>query len=397
MVAERLGVFRVDRTIRRQLIQMTKTMHEPKMLRGYDRVGWDADTRTLVTPTYGIKYGGDTKEVSLFFRDADTPAALPKCKHVLPIDLVPLLSADLDHELMWAAWCGLVANILAPAFNREPMGMAVVGGKAAMAGRIAGLALGCVRIDIRKHAETYIAIEKRHGWPIMGSMEGDAPKNRLTRAISLKADERNILLRVSPLTGDVVLLNGGWTVLNALKAPDVHAELWERLARVFPAYMNYLLRRKFSEFRRHTHLVDDVAADVTYWLNTEHGLDTSVLVKGVKRLQVPRPGKLGGVACQLLSKLVEQRHMVVIKDGDWSRAPKLVQDATHISVAPEDVNRALIAAGVPPLDRDAMFSHLSSIGTTEIEREGLPLWSLPLNQWTAYAKPTSNLKIFKGA
>jgi hypothetical protein len=273
----------------------------------------------------------------------------------------------------------------------------VVGGKAAIAGKIAGLALGCVCVDNGKPSEKFVEIEQGHGWPVSSSMDGDARKGRLARIIGTKVEARNVLMRVSPLTGDVVLLNGGWSVVNATEAPSLNVELWEKLARVFPAYMKYLLGRKFANFRQHEDLVDDVAADVTYWLNVEYGLDSSLLVKAVKKLQVPRPGKLGGTMYQLLAKLVEQQLLVVINDGDWTRSPKMVRTDTRLLVSPEDVNRALTLASVPTLDLAAAMTHLRAVGTKETEQDGLPLWNIPVAQWNQYAKSASNLKIFKGA
>jgi len=132
-------------------------------------------------------------------------------------------------------------------------------------------------------------------------------------------------------------------------------------------------------------------------LNCEYGLETSLLIKGMKRLQLSRPGKLGSVVCQLLSKLVEQNRLTVIKDGDWCRSPKVVQSDNDMSVSPEDVNRALLSAGVPPLDQELTMAHLRSIGATETEQDSLPLWNIPISQWNTYAKTTSKLKIFKGA
>jgi hypothetical protein len=360
-----MGTFHCMRSLSGSLVDIAKRLYEPKTHKGFRRVGWNEDKRTLVLPEIGLCEGGKTLAVDVLAESDRVPAVHLKPTALIPADVQPLLADTAANRTFWAAWLPLVRNILAPLLNVPRLGLAVVGDGNAAATTTAASGLGCVNPSFET-ARVIAAAEKEHDWPIWLNAAGNVSAATLKRVLDVNAfGDRNLAVRVSGTVADLLLVNGDFQALR-FKSDEVTKGLtlyaWEAAAKLFVPFMRWLLTDLPQRYKIQTDPQAALAAAVERWLREELNLENSLPSASLSQLLTATPSHgprfLKFLAAQCRARRLE------ITDSRKSAAPKLLRSGEGLVVEYQEVAKLCQRFRWPALRASSVSAQLAPSAPT---------------------------------
>ena len=229
------------------IIQIAKFFSSAEVIEGIESVGWNHSLLAFVLPDFSIHLGGDVRPtVGAIFPDLPPATKLAEPCVVTPQELQRTAQDSQRGPVFWAVAASVLSNILAPALDREPTGIAVVGTTSVE--KLAE-ALGCQLYRVDGVADVRAAREKEdaHYWPIVYRLGSRLRRSFRRQLLSREPDESwNCLLCTDRLTAQTLHINGGWIVLDASACHRFGSNLLELAGKLVPSYLQHVCQRQLD-------------------------------------------------------------------------------------------------------------------------------------------------------
>ena len=230
-------------------VQIAQAFHPPKVVKGAERCGWDGAAAGFVFADFTVARRGVTPD-GVAVRDPATPTRGCSADPLTAGDWLALTAATPAAALLWAVAAGVLAQVLAPAFQLPTAGLAVAGPAAGLACKMAAW-LGCAehapglprRTGKALLAERWQRVEAAHGWPVLLGSRGAGPGAWFRAAVGADGD-RNCVVPCDWDEAQVLAMSGRWTVVEA-DAADAE-DLQRPAAKLAAAFLGRLLGRGLS-------------------------------------------------------------------------------------------------------------------------------------------------------
>jgi len=340
-------------------ISIATAFKRPEAVTGLTTIGWDKEEATMVTPKFCIKWTGEVYSCADLIPTDKLPGyILEPPAPVSPDDLEDLLKDTPENVAVWSLFSAIAANIVAPALNREPTGIGYVGSKGLL--DYVADTCGCQRAMLtNKSMSDVMALEEEHNWPLYVITGRRIMKAELLRAyVGLSSDDRNCVTRMESYQGDVLGINGDWTIIHGPVGDTPAIDILERKPALLAAYLKQLLTNKLTldrEADTHAAILDDICL----WLSSLH-LDVSVLNKA-RETPAFKKNKAGLVADILCSAISEG--LVTIKPVEYVEGPNsLWRTDSGIFIPLETLNLITEVKSTPRINVAAVKKHLTKEG-----------------------------------
>jgi len=245
----------------KSLLDIIRGFSSPKMSRGYESVGYCADTKEAVFPLLVVKDGSIKPSNKMFgdistmpFSDLDMKTSLPPD----PTHVVSWLNKDSPAwTTFWAIFSAVAANYLAPAFSTTPAKIGLVGGPAA-ASRITGdcfaEAYNLQTIEVRGYSRREVdeAVEKCLSQGCTSVLSSPATGVRRSGLQSVLTEPVDTMMKIDRIEAYAYSLAEDWVfikndALYADKQPPIHRIKAFRSSRaLFPKYIAWLQQNKMA-------------------------------------------------------------------------------------------------------------------------------------------------------
>ena len=245
LMARNKGYLRYDPSWSTKAVKVATELYAPEFLSGFDTVGWDSRRNEFIFPTFSISTNGTVGGSHTQFFETDSPAR----RLGLPQALSPAESESLTSDLssvrvVWGGVGCLIANILAPAFDEQTSGLALVGSGAEQAGRVLACAFDCRRRSLengRKQNEQVLADEREHNWPTYMEVPLTTMPSTVARWLEAGGRVRNAMAPTDWLHAVPAQFLGGWRLLKEDASNAIPGDLAPLLSKAIPSYLSYLL------------------------------------------------------------------------------------------------------------------------------------------------------------
>lgn len=157
-------------------VTIASKFNPPECLTETSKYGWDENSATFIFPNFTIKTNGDIEltECLISKKIKGVPALDVKFPKPLTLiekrELSSSSSSSNVNKLMWATLTAIIANVLAPLFNKPTAGIGLLGESAINVGINTALKVGCVdsvellpATDLR--LTDLVDIEAAHNFP----------------------------------------------------------------------------------------------------------------------------------------------------------------------------------------------------------------------------------------
>ncbi len=260
----------------KRAVQLAIMFSNPTYANGIDVIGWDAANRQFNFPRFAIQAGGNiTTDFSCLFDNADVPGKELPLPGLVPRVHIDALSAGNDEtQIFWAVAACVVANIVAPAVNRNQLPILLGGEGASGIGESAALRLGCAQLQTDGNGTPLpYELAATCSWPVVGG------PLRSSRFGLLDRDEfRNGLFSVAEIAGKVLAIRGRVNFIAHKRKLGSLQLLHNAALYVIPNYIQDLYRRNIMLSNESPDLAIDVLHDMADWFSRLNGDPASVLL-----------------------------------------------------------------------------------------------------------------------
>ncbi len=238
------GEIRCDRRLARRLFDVAVRFQEPKFETSHERLGWDPEKYQFVLPGYVTpSYGQPTSINNVPFLGA-APRRVPDLPRILlPTDIEAVADDCYVNRLFWAASAALIANVLAPQWHHDSLGVALVGAGAQTVGREVAAAMCCASVAVRTPRDVRVCWEEEgaHDWPLFVERAGRLPRASREEFWRGESDgPRNLIVSTDWGESRALLLRSGWIVVEGSE-PAQLTDCQRKFAELLlPAYLHDL-------------------------------------------------------------------------------------------------------------------------------------------------------------
>lgn len=264
-----------DTSYNRKLVRVARQFQPAKFVEGVNRVGWETGADRFRLPKFSLAVGG---EIQPEFHDVlpeTLPAAeLPSPDALAPSDVQTLTAGSPSLEMFWAAATALAANVLAPAFGRSSLGLAISGAGAATMGQQTAIAFGCPlsTVPLEKTAEA----EERHAWPLLVPPKSWRQIAVLNYLVD-RPDDRWGVCVMDWIKALASQLTGGWRVLDADEPAPTPTTFRESAGKLISAYLHDVCLRRLRLRSESAIWIEMVRDDLAAFVAERSGSAAAVL------------------------------------------------------------------------------------------------------------------------
>jgi len=258
------GVIEYYPSWNRKALQLALAFHKPTFAQGVEVIGWDDKERQFNFPKFSIRRGGEvTDAYACLFDNERVPAREVPVPGSLSRRYIEVLG-ELNEEtaIYWAVTAAVTANLVAPAVNREPVGLLLDGEGAQAIGNQAASRLGCTILNLQRVSPLPVTIARQthpHRWPtiLAGQFVVD---NWLD-----EPEARKLVTSFNWATNCVLASRGRWNMVRCQRKLGSMQLVQHAAPYVIPNYLQDLYRRSLHLPGEHTDLILDVLDDLAVW------------------------------------------------------------------------------------------------------------------------------------
>jgi hypothetical protein len=381
-----LGVLQTVPGKYQRLLDVALYLHEPGIVTGRDRCGWDKDENAFIFDGFSISARGEVKTgISVYAsmipgRDLHPPQDLTWEQIVILSGAGPLSS------LVWSVTACVMANLLAPLFNRTTTGVALLGDGAAFVGPMIAKRLGCVQVRYSP------AHEAQHGWPIVLPA---VKEHLLTKQLAVTGPH-NCVVVTSRQAAAVLGIESGWnwvTCEDPLTSLDKYGEV---LPLIVPAYLVWLAQQGFHLPESDSY-AKSVLCSLGDWVKSLHGnadhLENSTTFLSPDQPEGCRDKVVAQRFVELLCRMLEDGYLGI----GVNIALGMVVAGDNVFLPKKEIYRALAKRKLPPFDSAvvtrALYHEQVLLGEEYVD--GIPVWSLDPVWWKKTYEPWTKRKTSK--
>jgi len=273
-----------DRHWNGKSLVLAMQLHEPKLELVSSRIGWDETANVFRFGNYALAAtGAVTPTPSLPNRRA--PISFPEPALVAPLGIRTFLTPTAHNAFVWNVFAGIVADLLAPALNRDPSSVVITGSAFPLAAKL-GAALHCRHaqssaMHARETANFVTAQLKKADWPLFIS---HAFNNGIFGKIIAKQHNDALFVRMDE-TGAALAPGYGWHCIHGPDdvPPDLDLSVFQH---VLPAYMQRLLRLRLNLVTQNKNLLVGIVKDLHTWLQETYDATVN-LPQALSQLATP--------------------------------------------------------------------------------------------------------------
>ena len=367
------GVLRYSAGYGKHAITLATGFHEPKLVQGISRVGWDREQLLFNLPNCRI--GPDEcKPQHETIPDISLPATNlrlttpPLAENWAPAD-------GYSMSVFWGALAGILHNIVAPAVLRGTCGFGLVGPGATELGLAVAQAMGCLRRELRVVSDVRkaSALEQSHHWPLATPVSPLA--SGLARLQWVEADRsyaHNCVTPLDPTTAAVKKLETSWNLLTAWDPVQITPLLLRLASRLTVGYLQDLCQRRL---KLATTILDDL---VDFVRRSGGEIDEADKLRELY-YEAREEGDATAFA-DLVGQLVISGQLRIAQE-DFANPGDLVRSAQHLFVPQAPVVEQLLKQHILFPERTrvtAVLAHAGVLHTTTSEG-----WSVDRAWWEA--------------
>jgi hypothetical protein len=320
------------RRLARELVSIAIRFHRPSVEPSFERLGWDGkDGTQYVLPGVLISaLQPPSRLENLRYLGPWPRQALATPRPLRASDFAAVLASNDVNRVFWATAACLVANVLAPQWRLDPLGIALVGAGAQTVGREVAAAIGCAAVSVRTPRDFKACWEEEaaHDWPLYVERTGRLGFGyRMDFWRGAKEGPRKIVVAAEWPESRALLMQDRWIVVEGMNEGQLSDEQRAFAAWLMPAYLQDLFdvpyrtvgrrkgRSRLSYFGQRS-WVDMVLEDLREFVERLAGRRAPVMRTAQQRLV--GPGFQHGLT-SLLSQALERRQLrVVEKPGPWN-------------------------------------------------------------------------------
>jgi hypothetical protein len=274
----------------RHVVRIARLFQQPEVIQGADRVGYDSQRSRIVFPRFTIEDGGKVNRLRYPLFPEPVPAAeLEEPEAISPEELTrpARLCGQGGAEVFWAMTACVLANLLAPVYNRRTHGIALHGYVATTVGEPVARAFGCVEFmpsTVAKIREALQA-EHRHDLPMLFKEWPGLPR-RYRRQLFEPGETgqpRNCIVSVDFVAAKLLAINGGWHTIDTQHEGGIAADTLAVAKLLIPAYLKDLSERHFdlgSYPESSSSLVNLIVQDLARFVKARFGDEEDVVSAG---------------------------------------------------------------------------------------------------------------------
>jgi hypothetical protein len=248
LLSKDLGVLYYNPSWTKHVVPIALQFHQPRLVQGLDRYGWDDANHRWVFPSFWVGQQGETREhqtpqpKARYVNIADPPRPQVLSRQ----DIETLQAEGPATSIAWALAAEIVHNLMSVPFSYETAGIGLVGPGAAAALEL-GMALGCPTKQLQslsgndaRFSDRIHDSEMAVGWPLV--LTGYRRGNQ-GWATWLSVQPHNCLIVINRLDSNVGLINGGWHRVEVEPFEQATTEVRDSLTRVLPRFLQYMMER----------------------------------------------------------------------------------------------------------------------------------------------------------
>jgi hypothetical protein len=307
---------------------------KPEVIQGVDRVGYDREGCRLVFPKFTIEEGGKVSRLNYPVLPDPVPAKeLQPPEAISPEELSRPAQrcGQGTTEVFWGLTACVLANVLAPVFNRRSQGVALVGHVASQVGQTIARAFGCIEYIPRSAAQANeaLAAERCHGWPVLLGVTPLIQRRYRRLLLGLHEDEqpRNCIAAVDLVAAKLLAIQGGWHTVTTEHEGGIGVDTLAVAKMLIPAYLKDLSERRFdlgSFPNTSASLVNLIIQDLARFVKDRYGNEEDVL-SASKALVLDDAASRAEALADLLMHFVEQRRLEIRPMAETRRKAALLE------------------------------------------------------------------------
>lgn len=396
-----VGSLTFNKTWNNRLIAVAKQFQQPKFITGVDTVGWDSSRAAFVFPQYRIELGGHIQENTGIFPPGSPGASLAKPEVLSGQELAGLRLEEPSSDMLWASVVAILANVIAPAFNRKTCGIALVGPGMTKVGHAVAKAVGCVVRQLwqcqghRQETENLLDAEAMHNWPL-AVLSGARPAKlrQFIDPVDGRDQWHNCMVATDWYMATTKKLLGGWHVLENQEAGSLPEAAQHSLRQLIPAYLQDLCQRRLVWSTEEPDWYEQILGDLAEFVTRHHGDGQAVyLARGVATAD--REHGHADAFAELTSQYVRDGNFVLLPEGYEDENPAVLRVESGYTKAAIRVPKAHFADALAK--RTIRFADFARVSTV-LSRAGKLLddseeyWTVPENWWMRHMKQSQKIQ-----
>jgi hypothetical protein len=249
------GEIQCHRRLARNLVRMANCFQRAKREPSFERLGWDAEAHSqYVLPGVLISVlGPATPLKNMPYLGTAPRRALEPPRRLQPTDFAAVLEYSSSNGLFWAAAASLIANVLAPQWHLDPLGVALVGAGAQTVGREVAAAMGCATVSVRTPRDFSACWEEEaaHDWPLFVERTGRLGfGHRMNFWRGATGGARKIVTAVDWRESRALLMQDGWVVVEGQDDEQLSDAQRAFATWLMPAYLQDLFDVRYRTVGR---------------------------------------------------------------------------------------------------------------------------------------------------
>lgn len=379
-----LGRPKISAAWQRHLLTIAQSFHEPESIVGVDSFGWNEDQQSFIFPHFALRRTGEViDEPVVRVIGSNSPAVALRPPEDLTAKQVEQLNTAAAHmDIFWATAACVAANVVAPALNLPPTGLALSGSGAVTTGRAAARAFGCADVELAQQTmgnamRKLHAANSAHGWPFVLKKYRTEP-NKTFRAWLSDTDAKNCIVAAGWYQAQVLMLNGGWNVIDCSRSETSLRSIAELGPKILPAFLQYLCRQRL-QIQRNAGLVYGILDELSLWFEGLGGKDLRTCGRLLHVGEVfscdPRPREY---FLNIIFQMMTEHKMRLVREGfdNEGRSNQAIQHNENIYVPHNAVSDLIMKKGAPGLDVDLLGQEFNSYSV-----DGALYWAIPKEEW----------------
>lgn len=346
------GIFEYYPSWNTRAIHLALKFHTPDTTSGVDVIGWDEGNRQFNFPKFSIAAGGDVStDFTCLYNNLRVPGRQLAIPDGIPrSELQALAEPNPETAIVWATAACVIANLIAPAVNRNHVPVLFDGEGAQSIGEGAATLLGCLSVKLTSTSERLEELRDTFGayrWPVMVS-----PRSTIRPDLWLNETEAaNCLFTFNDYTNLILAMRSQYNVISQTRRLGSVQLCQVATPYIIPNYLQDLYSRSLYLPDRHKDLAYDVLDDMGEWFKHLFG-DNAGIKAARKVLQTPQRNPVRDHFCKLIAKL-RDKGLLRYGDADFenvNRAHAAIlriekQNTSMLWISQDRFSEAATAAG----------------------------------------------------
>lgn len=327
------GIFEYYPSWNVRSVHLALKFHTPETTSGVDIIGWDETNHQFNFPKFSIRAGG---EISTDFTCLYNRLRVPGRQLAIP-DKIPrneiqvLTECNPETAIVWATAACIIANLIAPAVNRNHAPILLNGEGAQSIGEDAAGLLGCLSVRLNNASERLEALRDTFGayrWPVVISAKSSLQPDRWLE----EPEAANCLFTFNDYTNLILAMRGQYNIISQSRRLGSLQLCQAAAPYIIPNYLRDFYIRSLYLPDRHKNLAINVLDDMSEWF--KHLSGSNLAIRAARRLvETPQCTAVHVHFCKLVAKL---RDKGLLRYGDTDFENTGRNHAAILRVAKED-------------------------------------------------------------